>query len=42
MLFGVAMVAIRRPRGIVSSRTPSITLERRPPTPALLAKERRT
>jgi branched-chain amino acid transport system permease protein len=42
LLFGIAMVAIMvwRPRGIISSRTPSIMLGRG--APATLAKERRT
>jgi branched-chain amino acid transport system permease protein len=42
LLFGIAMVAIMvwRPRGIISSRTPSIMLGRG--APATLAKEPRT
>jgi len=44
LLFGIAMVAIMvwRPRGIISSRTPSIMLERQRAAPGLLPKERRT
>ena len=43
LLFGIAMVVIMvwRPRGIISSRTPSIVLERQRGAPHLLAKERR-
>jgi branched-chain amino acid transport system permease protein len=43
LLFGIAMVVIMvwRPRGIISSRTPSIVLERRGGAPGFLAKERR-
>ena len=45
LLFGIAMVVIMvwRPRGIISSRTPSIILERRRGgIPGFLEKERRT
>jgi branched-chain amino acid transport system permease protein len=43
LLFGLAMVVIMvwRPRGIISSRTPSIVLERRRGIPGFLVKERR-
>jgi branched-chain amino acid transport system permease protein len=43
LLFGLAMVVIMvwRPRGIISSRTPSIVLERRRSIPGFLVKERR-
>ena len=43
LLFGIAMVVIMvwRPRGIISSRTPSIVLERQRGSPRFLAKERR-
>jgi branched-chain amino acid transport system permease protein len=43
LLFGIAMVVIMvwRPRGIISSRTPSIVLERQHGSPRFLAKERR-
>jgi branched-chain amino acid transport system permease protein len=42
LLFGLAMVVIMvwRPRGIISSRTPSIVLERRRGIPGFLVKER--
>jgi branched-chain amino acid transport system permease protein len=43
LLFGLAMVVIMvwRPRGIISSRTPSIILERRRGIPGFLVKESR-
>jgi branched-chain amino acid transport system permease protein len=43
LLFGLAMVVIMvwRPRGIISSRTPSIVLERRCGIPGFLVTERR-
>jgi branched-chain amino acid transport system permease protein len=43
LLFGIAMVAIMvwRPRGIISSRTPSIVLDEGRPRPTDLAKEGR-
>ena len=43
LLFGIAMVAIMvwRPRGIISSRTPSIVLDEGRPIPTDLAKEGR-
>jgi branched-chain amino acid transport system permease protein len=44
LLFGIAMVGIMlwRPRGIISSRTPSIVLEPQRGIPGFLAKEHRT
>jgi branched-chain amino acid transport system permease protein len=43
LLFGIAMVGIMlwRPRGIIASRTPSITLDERRKAGGLLAKEGR-
>ena len=44
LLFGIAMVGIMlwRPRGIISSRTPSIFLEPQRSISGFLARERRT